>query len=80
MVASLVVRFICSTWPLVHEWLGLVSQSSIQLASQSSLGPPFFQVPRRGVEAQGPGIAGVPVAKLLGELDAVVGQYSVDVE
>ena len=33
-VASLMVRFIRSTWPLVHGWLGLVSRCSISFASQ----------------------------------------------
>jgi hypothetical protein len=34
VLASLIVRFMRSTWPFVQGWLGLVSRCSIPLASQ----------------------------------------------
>jgi len=59
------VRFIRSTWPLVHGWLGLVRRCSI----------PFFA---DHVEAHRPGGDGVAVPGLLGELDPVVGKNRPD--
>ena len=72
------MRFIRSTWPLVHGWLGFASRCSIPLDHCPRTNGGQSLAFADHIEAHLPGRSCVSVAGLISELNAVICENGVD--